>query len=91
MAPAVGTVLEGGGGGGGGGLSAAISEPEEVVREREGREERRLAIMTMNKKRKRLYDKIMWSRKRKATEVKELKRRRLEHSKNTSSTKSKAP
>jgi len=40
------------------------------------REERKLAIMTMHKKRKRLFDQIMKSRKKKIKEVNELKRKR---------------
>ena len=40
------------------------------------REERKLAIMTMNKKKKRLFDQIMKSRRKKIKEVIELRRKR---------------
>ena len=43
------------------------------------KEERKLAIMTMHKKRKRLFDQIMKSRKKKMKEVNELKRKRKEY------------
>lgn len=54
-------------------------EESTAARERkERREEKRLAIMMMSKKRKRLYDQIMKSRRKKAKEVRELKRKRRE-------------
>ena len=39
----------------------------------------RLAVMMMSRKRKRLYEQILKSRRKKATEVKQLKRKRREH------------
>ena len=53
-------------------------EGQSTVREKEKREEKKLAIMMMSKKRKRLYDLIMKSRRKKAKEVSELKRKRRE-------------
>ena len=47
------------------------------------REEKKLAIMMMSKKRKRLYDQIMKSRRSKAREVRELKRKRKEFEERT--------
>ena len=59
-----------------------------VAQERkERREEKKLAIMMMSKKRKRLYDQIMKSRRKKAKEVRELKRKRREFDKTQSSSK----
>lgn len=58
-------------------------EDENETEEREtsgrSREERKLAIMMMNKKRKYLFDRIMKSRKKKGKEVRELKRKRKEY------------
>ena len=53
-------------------------EPTAEQQRKERREEKRLAIMMMSKKRKRLYDQIMKSRRKKAKEVRELKRKRRE-------------
>ena len=82
--PPVGTVHEGNPSQGpedDGGLLEGVEQGEEStdVRERkERREEKKLAIMMMSKKRKRLYDQIMKSRRKKAKEVRELKRKRRE-------------
>ena len=57
-------------------------ETEEVGEEPSSlrtKEERKLAIMTMNKRRKRLFDQIMKSRNKKMKEVKELKRKRKDY------------
>jgi hypothetical protein len=45
------------------------SVDDSKLEERQKHEEKRLAIMAMTKKRRRLYDKIMYSRKRKRSEV----------------------
>lgn len=85
--PPVGSVYEGNPSlGPSGGQEEGEEEEEEEGKEglsavqerRERREEKKLAIMMMSKKRKRLYDQIMKSRRKKAKEVKELKRKRRE-------------
>ena len=68
----VGTVHEGG-------LPADQDEGQGGQEKLAGREEKKLAIMMMSKKRKRLYDQIMKSHRSKAREVRELRRRRKEH------------
>ena len=83
--PPVGSVYEGNPSLGPSGGQEEGEEEEEgkeglsaVQERRERREEKKLAIMMMSKKRKRLYDQIMKSRRKKAKEVKELKRKRKE-------------
>lgn len=51
----------------------------EAMASREEREEKRLAVMAMSKKRRRLYNMIMRSRSKKARHVEELKKRRREY------------
>lgn len=54
----------------------APSAVQDTATARKKREERKLAIMTMSKKRRRLFDQIMKSRNKKRKEVSELKRKR---------------
>ncbi len=51
----------------------------EVLNSREEREEKKLAIAAMSKKRKRLYSMIMRSRSKRAKQVEELKKRRRDY------------
>ncbi len=51
----------------------------ETLASHEEKEEKKLAIMAMSKKRKRLYNMIMRSRSKKTKQVEELKTRRKEH------------
>ena len=54
--------------------SVAVSEGDQSTAE-----ERRLAKMMLSKKRKRLYEQIVYSQKRKAAKVKRLKQKREEY------------
>ena len=58
-------------------------ESTEAQTSREEREEKKLAVMAMSKKRRRLYNQIMRSRSKKAKQVEELKRRRKEYDERT--------
>lgn len=57
-------------------VSTETTMPSEPKRTRE---ERKLAVMMMSKKRKRLFEHIMKARKKKGREVSELKRKRREY------------
>ncbi len=53
-----------------------IKENKQKIGEKEENEEKRLAVMMIPKKKKRLYSRIMFGKKRKAKEVKKLKAKR---------------
>jgi len=54
-----------------------VAEDNQALKDAEAAaEEKRLAILTIPKKKKRLYDKIVYGRKRKATEANKLKAKR---------------
>ena len=59
----------------------------ESAESKKSKEERKLAIMMMTKKRKRLFEHIMKARKKKSREVSELKRKRKEYDETVASSK----
>ncbi|RWS00692.1 pescadillo-like protein [Dinothrombium tinctorium] len=54
----------------------ALKEDKKKIEEREKAEEKRLAVMMIPKKKRRLYDKIMFGKKRKSREVEKLVEKR---------------
>lgn len=56
-------------------------EDKELVAQKQENEEKRLAVMMIPKKKKRLYDKIMFGKKRQAREALKLKAKRVHHDK----------
>ena len=58
---------------------ARQEEDHETLSTKNEREEKRLSIMAMSKKRKRLYNQIMKTRSKKARQVEELRKRRKEY------------
>ncbi|XP_022237208.1 pescadillo-like isoform X1 [Limulus polyphemus] len=64
-------------------VKAGQFEPEDInAAERQGREERKLVEMMIPKKKKRLYDKIMYGQRRKSREAEHLKVKRAEFDRN---------
>jgi len=68
---------------------AEVNKKDDDGKDEMSAEEKKLALMMLPKKKKALYDKIMHSKKKKATHARKLEEKRTQHDKKVSSKKSK--